>query len=189
MQDIIDDDLDLSTFLMKQTSHPYTLVTNDREFTWKFININLPDSNSNEPGSHGFIEYSILPLQGLPDGTVISNTADIYFDFNAPIVTNTVTNTLQTNITSVVEVIKEDGLLVYPNPAGDFLSVEFRENTGAACRLSILSAEGKLLHRVSLPCNNTGPGATVDVRHLEAGMYLLQIDADQRSYTGRFIKH
>ncbi|MBL7923090.1 MAG: T9SS type A sorting domain-containing protein [Bacteroidia bacterium] len=188
VQDIIDDDLDLSTFLMKRTSHPYALVTNGREFTWKFININLPDSNSNEPGSHGFIEYSILPLQGLPDGTVISNTADIYFDFNAPIVTNTVTNTLQTTITSVVEVIKEDGLLVYPNPAGDFLSVEFRENIGAACSLTILSAEGKLLHRVSLPCNNTGPGATVDVRHLEAGMYLLQMDANQRSYTGRFIK-
>jgi hypothetical protein len=55
-----------------------------------FPNILLPDSNTNEVASHGFIQYSVKLNAGLPEGTLISNRADIYFDFNQPVLTNTV---------------------------------------------------------------------------------------------------
>ncbi len=55
-----------------------------------FDNINLPDSGANELLSHGFFRYSIKPKAGTAIGDSIKNTALIYFDFNAPIVTNTV---------------------------------------------------------------------------------------------------
>jgi uncharacterized repeat protein (TIGR01451 family) len=98
VQDDLSPDLDISTFVMEGASHQYTVFINDRTITWKFLGINLPDSNSAEPLSHGYIEFSIYPHQGLPDGTIIENDASINFDFNDPVITNIVQNTLQTYI-------------------------------------------------------------------------------------------
>ncbi len=60
---------------------------------FSFNNIYLPDSNSNEPESHGYISYKISPLPGFFD-VAINNSAGIFFDYNYPIITNTVTNTV-----------------------------------------------------------------------------------------------
>ena len=53
-----------------------------------FDNINLPDSISNEPGSHGYIEYTIRPRRDISEGAYITNRASIFFDLNSPIITN-----------------------------------------------------------------------------------------------------
>jgi hypothetical protein len=58
---------------------------------WRFENILLPDSTTDEPNSHGAVGFRIRPVEPLLPGTVLANTAQIYFDFNAPIVTNTST--------------------------------------------------------------------------------------------------
>lgn len=54
-----------------------------------FRDIMLPDSNVNEPGSHGFISFRVPQKSDLAPGTVIANRAGIYFDYNDPIITNT----------------------------------------------------------------------------------------------------
>ena len=59
-----------------------------------FHNILLPDSTTNEPASHGFFTFEIMAKEGLEDFTSIENTAGIYFDYNQPVITNTVRNTL-----------------------------------------------------------------------------------------------
>jgi hypothetical protein len=53
----------------------------------------LPDSHINEPASHGWLMYRIKLKDNLALGTQITNTASIYFDYNAPVVTNTTLNT------------------------------------------------------------------------------------------------
>ena len=62
------------------------------EFT--FNNILLPDSTTNERESHGFVFFDLDAPKNLPPGTRIENTAAIYFDYNKPIITNTVLNTI-----------------------------------------------------------------------------------------------
>ena len=52
-----------------------------------FPNVLLPDSNVNEPLSHGFVSFRIRPRQPVLPGTIIENTANIYFDFNPPVIT------------------------------------------------------------------------------------------------------
>ncbi|MEO8587925.1 MAG: SprB repeat-containing protein, partial [Flavobacteriales bacterium] len=52
-----------------------------------FPNILLPDSNVNEPASHGFASFRIRPRLPLMPATVIENTANIFFDFNDPVIT------------------------------------------------------------------------------------------------------
>ena len=89
-------DLDRSTLEVLGTSHALTGVQIDEhgEAVFRFDGILLPDSNANEPESHGFIRYRISPVVGAPDGTAITNCASIFFDLSEPVVTNTTLNTL-----------------------------------------------------------------------------------------------
>lgn len=79
-----------ATLQMTGASHPYNLQIKDNKYcSWTFSNILLPDSNRNEPGSHGYLTFRIKPANGLVIGNKILNTAAIYFDFNPPVITNT----------------------------------------------------------------------------------------------------
>jgi Leucine-rich repeat (LRR) protein len=87
--------LDKSTFTLLNYSHePFVQLYNNGVLKFNFPNIHLPDSNTNEPASHGYVQYKIRAKDSLTVGSTIDNTANIYFDFNAPVITNTTSNTL-----------------------------------------------------------------------------------------------
>lgn len=91
----LDPNLDWSTMQLEMISHPNRVeITNGNLVEFIFNNINLPDSNSNEPASHGYIQYKIKPISSVGLGDSMSNNANIFFDFNPPILTNTVTTTI-----------------------------------------------------------------------------------------------
>lgn len=99
----IDPNLDWSTFQLQNLSHPGTvLIRNENQVTFSFDNINLPDATTNEPASHGYIQFKIKPKAGITIGESILNSASIYFDFNLPILTNTVTTTVVENLLPVI---------------------------------------------------------------------------------------
>lgn len=82
--------LDLSTFQVLSASQPFTWRLHEgRLLEVRFDNNLLPDSTSNEPGSHGFVAFSVYPEKGLTVGDSIPNRAGIYFDYNPPVITNT----------------------------------------------------------------------------------------------------
>ena len=89
--------LDASTVELVTLSHPADIQYNpqNRNLEFLFENILLPDSVINEPESHGFVHYKVKPLSTLTQGDTIKNSASIYFDFNAPIVTNTAKTTIE----------------------------------------------------------------------------------------------
>ncbi|MEO9893071.1 T9SS type A sorting domain-containing protein [Aurantibacter sp.] len=88
----LDSNLDWSSFTFLSSSHTNTTtVENGNDITFLFEDINLPDSNSNEVESHGYIAFKIKPKSAIQIGNIISGNAEIYFDFNPAIVTNTVT--------------------------------------------------------------------------------------------------
>lgn len=92
--DILDDDLDPESVEVLGASHNYSVEIQDHQMTWIFPAIGLADSTSDEPASHGALEYTVRPKTDAPDGAVIQNTASIYFDFNPAVLTNTVQNTI-----------------------------------------------------------------------------------------------
>lgn len=94
--DTLDADLDPASMEVLAASHDLTLIQVDAQqvATFRFERILLPDSNVNEPASHGFVKYRIRPRTGLPHLTAITNSAAIHFDLNPPVITNTVLNTL-----------------------------------------------------------------------------------------------
>ncbi len=93
--DTLNANLDLTTFDILESSHPMAAqMTPAGAVRFNFLNIMLPDSGIDEPGSHGWVTYRIRPNAGLPDPTIITNTSYIIFDMNDPIVTNTTLNTM-----------------------------------------------------------------------------------------------
>ena len=87
--------LDLRTLHVGAASHPYRLAVSGHGravLTFTFDNINLPPSTRNAAGSNGFVQFTIQPKAALPARALIENQADIFFDYNPPVCTNTTTN-------------------------------------------------------------------------------------------------
>jgi uncharacterized repeat protein (TIGR01451 family) len=92
LRDTLDTQLDLNTFEVLGYSHPANVGLSGNILTVRFNNIMLPDSTSDYEGSMGYFQYRIKPIGVLLSGSQINNTAYIYFDYNAPIITNTTEN-------------------------------------------------------------------------------------------------
>ncbi|MGQ0829224.1 MAG: DUF7619 domain-containing protein [Bacteroidota bacterium] len=120
VKDTLSDKLDISTLEFVRSSHNYILdVMPGNVLRWKFNNIMLADSFSNEPASHGWISYRIKQNSSNQIGDEIKNTAHIYFDFNEAVVTNTTLNTIAAPV-GIKETTSSNNIVrVYPNPFSD----------------------------------------------------------------------
>ncbi|HRD53529.1 MAG TPA: hypothetical protein PKY96_12855, partial [Flavobacteriales bacterium] len=86
--DTLPANLDPATIQMGAGSHAFSWELRDQgTLKFYFQNILLPDSNYNEPLSHGFVSFRIRPRLPLLPGDEISNIANIYFDHNPPVIT------------------------------------------------------------------------------------------------------
>ncbi|MCB0526076.1 MAG: T9SS type A sorting domain-containing protein [Lewinellaceae bacterium] len=131
---VIIDTLDnaLSTFSIRMgaSSHDYTFDLNQNILEITFDDIFLPHKAVDEPGSQGFVQFTINQQPNNPDGTVIENSAAIYFDFNPPVITNRTVHTIGSHFIAVVKTNEAPDnlpqLLVYPNPSTDVLNFDTR---------------------------------------------------------------
>lgn len=170
--DTLDANLDLNTFHTLNSSHPMQSdILNGNVIKFSFPNIMLPDSTSNEPLSHGYVTYSISTKPGLSNGTQIKNTANIYFDYNPAVTTNTTVNTVlitskpETNVTDFIG-------NVYPNPAENYIDVLLNDKYSNA-EATLYSALGRIImeKQISQKSNK------LNVQNIPAGIYWLQLKA------------
>ncbi|MEO6759743.1 MAG: hypothetical protein ABIO24_09845 [Saprospiraceae bacterium] len=104
VRDILPPQLAINTFRAGFSSNPYTWqILGGDTLEVLFQPIMLPDSNVNEAASHGWFSFEMEQKPNLPDGTTIQNSAAIVFDYNPPIVTNTVWHTIGKLTVSVDE--------------------------------------------------------------------------------------
>ncbi|WP_375560960.1 T9SS type A sorting domain-containing protein [Bernardetia sp. OM2101] len=78
------------------SSHAMTVDTtaNNNVINFVFNNINLPDSTTSPELSQGYVIFELDEIAAHTDTSRIENKSYIYFDTNAPIITNTVKNTI-----------------------------------------------------------------------------------------------
>lgn len=119
--DTLSPHLEPSSIQLTSASHPYTWALKDNGvLEVKFDYIMLPDSNVNEPASHGFAKFRIQQKTNNAVGTIINNFADIYFDLNAPVRTNATYHEIGINfyILTIVPLKEASELKVkaFPNP-------------------------------------------------------------------------
>jgi len=189
IRDTISQFLDASSIEMGASSHPYTWrLYGQGILEVAFSNISLPDSNVNEPSSHGFISYKIQQKAGNPMGSVIYNSADIYFDYNAAIKTNTTFHTISNNfVTIAVDKIfdKQLDVLVYPNPFTHSTTIEVKGREYEELSLSIYDLAGREIRREQVYYNNK---IHVSKGNLPPGIYIYQLKGDKNLInTGKII--
>lgn len=82
-----------------------------------FQNIFLPDSASDPLGSQGFVVFRLDQKPTVSDGDVIENRVGIYFDFNPPVVTNTVRNTIASTLPGTASICGPDSVCAFTQDA------------------------------------------------------------------------
>jgi uncharacterized repeat protein (TIGR01451 family) len=128
LRDTLDANLDVNTFEILGYSHAANTTISGSVLTIRFNNIMLPDSTTDYEGSMGYFQYRIKPLPNLPNGTQIENTAYIYFDYNAPIITNTTQNNFDITVGKLEEVVSKNEFVLYPNPSNDVFNFKDTKN-------------------------------------------------------------
>ncbi len=184
VRDTLSQFLNVETLQLGIGSHPYRLTITGQGrpvLNFHFDNILLPDSNRNEPMSHGQVSFTISPKINLSLGTRVENFTDIYFDYNDPIRTNTTVNTLwrPTIVRGVIDTVFvnepttgfepkviENKITLIPNPANG--KVEVVSLTRGTIR--VLDAQGRIL----IMQQATSEKTTIDISKLKPGMYSVQ---------------
>lgn len=186
--DSIPGELDLSTFQLLAYSHQPCTYTIDGSNVIKFDfpGIILPDSNQNEPESHGFIEYRIKPRTNLVLGDVITNRADIYFDFNPPVITNDAV-TIVDNTSSIVEVTTgNNDIRVYPNPSDDFIRVQLPEDQYLVNTVAVIIYD--ITGKKTILGSDMN-SEVINVKSLTSGYYRIQlVQKDGKVFNGSFVR-
>jgi len=176
--DTLDSNLDISTLEFKAFSHePVIRIIGNNILKFEFHNINLPAASVNEPESHGFVSYKISPVAGLADGTEIDNRADIYFDFNAAILTN-----ITTDIIDISLGIPDFGTLstsVYPNPALDYFSVK---SDSKELTLFIYDVAGREVFNKQIISEEK-----ISTKGLQSGLYTVVIQSPDKTNIAKLI--
>ena len=175
--DTLTEHLNVASLQMLSASHDYNLtILKDNILKFAFNDILLVDSVKNEPLSHGFIRFEIDQQLDVPLGTVIENSAAIYFDFNEPVITNVTEHTLGKEFievafsTSTID-FPLFKMSVQPNPFTTAATVtidnqEMREGT-----FFLYDLNGQLIKQQAF----SGNQFTLNTRDLSAGMYLFKV--------------
>jgi uncharacterized repeat protein (TIGR01451 family) len=184
--DQLDPALDLQTFNVVAASHPvHTFINETGLVVFDFTDIQLPDEASDELGSQGFVRFRVAPLGGLPDMTPVHNYADIIFDANPAIETNTTFNTLTYGMTGIEgPAPANEGIGVFPNPAIGSATVHIGDDLQGRVEVSVMDTEGRVLQRVSRQSSTV----VLDRGGLPDGIYLLKaVDEDGTEATARLV--
>lgn len=186
--DTLDAELDVTSLKIISASHQQTttfLPGNVLKFN--FSNIMLPDTAQNEPLSHGYVKYSISLNPNLSPGTQITNTAYIYFDYNAPIVTNTALNTIE--FPTGIAKLSNFHLGVSPNPTNSTINICFEDKQSHSINIKVMNINGQVVYQEKLGNTSGKYSKTIDLSEVSKGVYLLQVVTDKETIQQKVIKN
>lgn len=178
VKDIIDaTKFDINTLTPTSSSHPFvTKISNGTIVEFIFENIQLPFDDAN---NDGYVAFEIKTLPSLSIGDTFSNNANIYFDYNFPIETNTTLTTIQNLNKTDFEFT--DYITLYPNPANSKLNFKVKKDIDVSS-INIYNSLGQLVLVV------TNPNEFVDVSVLKTGSYFVKIISNLGLSNCQFLK-
>ncbi|MFV5698944.1 leucine-rich repeat domain-containing protein [Flavobacterium sp. ZT3R17] len=181
VKDLIDlSKFDISTLVPTKASHGFnTRISDGNKVEFIFENINLPFDNAT---NDGYIAFKIKTLPTLIVGDSFANEANIYFDYNFPILTNKATSTFKTLGISDFEFA--DYFNVFPNPVNTILNVDVK-NTIEVESIAVYDVLGQLV--IAVP--NARNISKIDVSKLTTGNYFLKMNTDKGTSSTKIIKN
>jgi Leucine-rich repeat (LRR) protein len=182
VKDMIDlSKFDISTLVPTSSSHQFaTKISENNKVEFIFENINLPFDDAD---NDGYIAFKIKTKPTLKVGDSFDNEANIYFDYNFPVLTNKATSTFKTTLnTSDFEF--SNYFKVYPIPVHEVLNISAIQNIEIQS-IAVYDILGQLV--IALP--NVKDASKIDVSNLRTGNYFLNIKSDKGSSSMKFIKN
>jgi uncharacterized repeat protein (TIGR01451 family) len=170
VNDVLDSKIDENSVIVVGASHNYVLDRVANNLNFKFNNIQLPVSILNTTTGKGYITFKAKLKPGYSVGNIIPNTANIYFD-NNPAIT---TNTFNTEFVSLLSTSSFDpsNFLIYPNPANSYFQIELNNSNEKLKNVEIIDVLGKIIKNVDQPNTNQ---QTINVSDLSKGIYFVKI--------------
>jgi uncharacterized repeat protein (TIGR01451 family) len=181
--DELSDKLDWSTLQPTSSSDDYRVrISNGNFVEFIYENINLPSNMIDEPNSIGFIAYKIKPKNNVAVGDIITGEAKIYFDYNAPIITNEVS----TEIVQPLSVTEFDtnSIAMFPNPTKGMVTIQ---SDSVIKHVTIIDMNGRKLD--SKEFSNSSTECQLATNNLSAGMYFVKIETSSGTLIQKLIKH
>src|SRR4030095_15459463 len=176
---------------MIAASHPYQIQINSQNrIAWQFNNIKLPDSNRNEPRSHGFIAYRIKPKNNLVVGDTVKNSASIYFDFNLPVQTHRQSTIVRNNVITGINNSENRSfaMLVFPNPTVNEIWIRIKERIYGNATIMITDITGRQVYREYLgKIDLSDFSRKVGLKNIVAGTYIIGLFTDNKFYVQKLI--
>nr|WP_294930916.1 T9SS type A sorting domain-containing protein [uncultured Flavobacterium sp.] len=181
VKDMIDlSKFDISTLIPTSSSHSFvTKISEGNKVEFIFENINLPFDDVN---NDGYIAFKIKTLPTLKVGDSFTNEANIYFDYNFPILTNKATSKFQTTLSNP-DFEFSNYFTLYPNPVNDVLNISATQNIKIQS-FAIYDILGQLV--IAVP--NVKLVSNIDVSKLRTGTYFINVKSDLGSSSMKFIK-
>ncbi|MEM6720027.1 MAG: T9SS type A sorting domain-containing protein [Bacteroidota bacterium] len=183
---VVTDEIDTAKFdiaTLKPVSSSHAMVTtikNGNKVEFIFENINLPfDDATND----GYLVFKIKTRSSLIEGNTFANTADIYFDFNFPITTNTATTNISNGLRVSEVALSSNALLMYPNPAKDRIQITSKYRLQ---KLILYTLDGKSI--MEKDYTDVLFSTSLDVSSLSEGMYVVQVETTNEIYTRKMMK-
>lgn len=170
----IEDDLspliDQESIRMVSSSHNYIMTREGNHVEWKFENIQLVPEIVSPDASKGYVTFRVKLNPGFQVGTIVPNTASIFFDSNPAIVTNTWT----TKFTAPLGVIGQEyvAFVMYPNPAENVVTFAANNSGEILQDIIIYDLLGKTVKEVRHV--NTS-NSTISIEELPQGLYMVEI--------------
>ena len=170
---------DINSLQLLNTSFPsYTRITgNVVEFIFK--NINLQAVKGDPPvGGHGDVFFEIKSKDSLHDLDKVVKKANIFFDYNAPVLTNDAETTFAALNNAGFQL--DASIAVYPNPASSKINVKA---TTSIKTIDLYDLQGRIIE--SAIGNNT----FIDISKQQKGVYFLKITTEKGSKLEKIIKN
>lgn len=179
--DTLSADLRWDTFRFLESSHPCHWYVSEGVAHFVFNDIMLPDSNANEPESHGHVRFKIRPRVGMVVGESVTNIANIYFDFNEPVITDPCLFAVE--VPTSIGRTAMNGVTLHPNPTDHVLNIGSPDDRRYTAE--ILTMDGRTVSELGTWRSK----AAIPVSSLTPGSYLLRLIADDKEQIHlRFVK-
>jgi len=170
---------DLGSLQVLNSSHPVVVNIKANIVEFIFENINLPPSIMNPIGGHGNVLFKIKTKGNLYPGDTVENTANIYFDYNAPIVTNEAKTTFA--VLNAEQFNRDTSIKLEPNPTRDFIKIRSKNTLQS---VQLFDVNGRILQTAIENKKET----TIDLSAVTKGIYFVKINSDKGSKIEKLIK-
>ncbi|CAM3809855.1 T9SS type A sorting domain-containing protein [Flavobacterium branchiophilum] len=169
IKDSLNPKIDETSIRMVGASHNYTLDRTENQLSWKMNNIQLPVAVANSDIGKGYVTFQAKLKPGFNIGDIIPNNAQIYFDFNPVIITNTFNTELVATLGN--ENIQWNNAILFPNPASNQVQIKLTNNQNIQT-IKIIDITGKELKTYT---NLDNEFFTIPLNEYKTGVYIIEI--------------